>query len=369
MSFGFLLALSLATSPFVDGTLTRPTTSSPTLTNLSLSEISTPRFRIVHTPKARGTAEYLSRDIEDIRDQLVQKLGRDWPGITEIRLGFGKEEYEALALPGGQPPPWAIALAYPAHNIVLGEAHALLEADGPLTLRHEIIHVALGQISTQWPRWFQEGLAQSLTGERQWRLEHVATLTRAVTQGRVFFFDDLTADFPRSIDDVEIAYAQSVAFVDFLRKRHSAATFGQLLTRMERGDSFEKSFGIAFGVPLAMEEARFREELPRHYPWWPLLLSGTVLWIVSSILVIVGWFRRRREVAVLRAEQLRIETLQEAASLVLQAPAVNDDAELEAIPDEIPTALQLWVVNVVFSYVATGRGAPNSQTKHFKAPG
>ena len=34
-------------------------------------------------------------------------------------------------------------------------------------LRHELAHVALGQFSPVWPRWFQEGVAQHLTGEHE----------------------------------------------------------------------------------------------------------------------------------------------------------------------------------------------------------
>lgn len=316
-----------------------PRTAGP----LQTSELRTERFRIVHTPRAKGAAEYLARDLEAVRDDIAKLLGRDWPGITEIRVGFGREEYEALALPGGHPPSWAVALAYPGKNIVLVEAHSLVNGEGPLTLRHELVHAALGQFAQGWPHWFQEGLAQELTGERKWHVNQVATLTRAVTQDRVFFFDDLAAHFPKSADDVEIAYAQSAAFVEFLRDRHGPLAFRRLIDRMEGGDVFEKAFGVAFGLPLSMEEDAFRRELPRRYPWWPLLLSGgTLVWIGTSGLVVLAFIRRRRVVKALRAEQLRVETLHEAAKSLLGLTASNDDFVWEPQTWEGP-----WVVNVV----------------------
>lgn len=338
------LALMVAPPPPIDAPpLQMPSSGPVTAGSLETRELRTARFRIVHTARAKGAAAYLARDLEAVRDDIAALLGRDWPGITEIRLGFGREEYEALALPGGHPPSWAIALAYPGSNIVLVEAHSLVTGEGPLTLRHELVHVALGQFGSVWPHWFQEGLAQELTGERKWHVQQVATLTRAVTQDRVFFFDDLVAHFPQYPDDVEIAYAQSAAFVEFLRDRHGSAAFQRLIDRVSGGDSFEKAFGVAFYLPLSMEEEAFRKELPRRYPWWPLLLSGgTLVWIGTSGLVVLAWVRRRRAVKALRAEQLRVETLHEAAKAMLGLTAVNDDLSWEPLPFEGP-----WVVNVV----------------------
>jgi hypothetical protein len=316
-----------------------PLTAGP----LETSEITTQRFRIVHTPRAKGAAEYLARDLEAVRDDIAQLLGRDWPGVTEIRVGFGREEYEALALPGGHPPSWAVALAYPGKNIVLVEAHSLVNGEGPLTLRHELVHAALGQFALGWPHWFQEGLAQELTGERKWHVNQVATLTRAVTQDRVFYLDDLSEHFPKSADDVEIAYAQSAAFVEFLRDRHGPLAFRRLIDRMQSGDGFDKAFGVAFKVPLSMEEDAFRRELPRRYPWWPLLLSGgTLVWVGTSGLVILAFIRRRRAVKALRAEQLRVETLHEAAKSLLGLTGSNDDFVWEPQIWDGP-----WVINVV----------------------
>ena len=177
-------------------------------------------------------------------------------------------------------------------------------------------------------------------------MQQVATLTRAVTQDRVFYFDDLTARFPHSTDDVEIAYAQSVAFVEFLRDRHGSLAFQRLIDRVSNGDGFEKAFGVAFYVPLSMEEEAFRKELPRRYPWWPLLLSGgTLVWVDTSALVVLAWVRRRRTVKAMRAEQLRVETLHEAAKALLGRTAVNDDVSWEYMPYE-GTPMP-WVVNVV----------------------
>jgi hypothetical protein len=56
---------------------------------LATTELRIARFRIVHTAQAKGPAEFLAKEIEGIRDEVAQTIGRDWPGVTELRLGFG----------------------------------------------------------------------------------------------------------------------------------------------------------------------------------------------------------------------------------------------------------------------------------------
>ncbi len=299
----------------------------------------TARFRLEYTERAKGAAEFLAEDIERIRDDVRDVLGRDWPGVTEVRLGFGRDEYESLALPGGSPPSWAVALAYPEQNVMLVEAHSLIQGDGQTTFRHELVHVALGQLGHGWPRWFQEGLAQDLTGERRFRVSQFTLLAQAVSTGRIFRFDDLARSFPDRPQDVEVAYAQSAAFVRFLRERHGPVAFGQLIDFVMAGDNFEKALGKAFHSPLSYEEQLFRDDLPRRYPWWTIVLSGgSVIWALSSVLLVMAHVRRRRFVIAHRAEQGRQEALEDSASwLIASTPyPANDDAGLIIIDDEAP---------------------------------
>lgn len=310
--------------------------------------LSTPRFRLVYTRRAEGAARFLSQRIEALRSDLVTLLGRDWPGTTEIRLGFGRQEYEALAMEGGSPPSWAVALAYPQFNTVLVEAHSLIQGDGQETLRHELVHVALGQLGRTWPRWFQEGLAQELTGERAFRLTQYAALARAVSMDRLFHFEDLSDGFPSDPTDVETAYAQSAAFVSYLRTQHGTRAFAALIDSMTTGAPFETAFGIAFHSSLSVEENRFREGLPNLYPWWPLVLAGgTALWALMSMLMIAAFLQRRRQFAARRAEMMRIEHLEELAHLLTDATssAHNEDGASDTAPT--PSSHHDWLVTSI----------------------
>lgn len=297
---------------------------------LVTGEVTTPRFRILHTARSEQAAKKLAGEIEGVRDSFGKMLGHDWPGVTEIRLGVGRQEFEALALPGGKPPRWAAALAYPAHSIVLLDALGLNGEEGPTTLRHELAHVALGQLGKKWPKWFQEGLAQDLTGERL-SMTQYAALFRAVTQERVYHFDTLEDGWPDIPSDVEIAYAQSAAFVAYLEGRHGPEAMGKLVDGVGAGQPFEVAFINAFGEPLVTEENDWRSDLSARYGWMPFTTSVALVWLAASVLVIPAYlFRRKRKAE--KMEMLAAEDAAEDAALRLLAAEAEQQGT--ALPPE-----------------------------------
>lgn len=294
-------------------------------------ELSTPRFRILYTAHAEGAARALATEIEGVRDAFGTVLGRDWPGRTELRVGVGREEFESLALPGGSPPGWAAALAYPAHQIILLDARTLRAEGGNTTLRHELAHVALGQLGPEWPRWFQEGLAMNLSGERL-SVSQYAALFRAVRQERVLHFSDLERGWPEQPWDVEIAYAQSAAFVAHLTSRYGPQRMAELVDAVGRGSSFEAAFARAFLVTLRLEEDAWRDALPARYGWLPLATTEELLWLLAAALCLAAFLLRQRQktrhLAQLEAEDVaeaRLEAEAEAA-LRLSTAAVPPEA-------------------------------------------
>ncbi|WP_426751486.1 peptidase MA family metallohydrolase [Myxococcus sp. Y35] len=297
-------------------------------------EVTTKRFRILHTAAATAAAHELARQIEGVRDAFGSILGKDWPGVTEIRLGVGRSEFEALALPGGKPPGWAVALAYPAHQIILLDALSLHAPDGQQTLRHELAHVALGQLAPEWPRWFQEGVAQNVTGEH-FSITHYAALFRAVTQERVFHFEHLARAWPDVPSDVEIAYAQSAAFVAHLSSKFGPQGMAALVDGVARGEPFETAFGKAFRTSLLVEETAWRDGLAARYGWLPLTTSSALVWLGASFLCVAAYARRRQQRAARLAEMAAQDAAEDATLRLLaaQAAAANAQAPLASAAD------------------------------------
>jgi hypothetical protein len=310
----------------------------------------TEHFRIRHTARSEKASLALEETIERTRDRFQKLLGRDWPGVTEIRVGMGRDEMEALALEGSPPPAWAEALAYPEKNLVLLDVRSL--ASGGETLRHELAHVALGQLGGPWPHWFHEGLAQHLTGERRFSLELYAVLWRAVQQGRVFELANLSDHWPHHPADVEIAYAQSAAFVEHLAQRPGGPQkLGELLDGVAAGEPFPTAFGKAFRTSLDLEERAWKEELPNRYGWLPVSLLSSAVWAGLALLCAAAFWRyrllvakRREALAVQEAEEEEEEARRKVAEMSLEpsAPAaearsVEEEDGEETLPPQKPT--------------------------------
>lgn len=272
-------------------------------------ELSTEHFRVRYTVRAAGTAKELTHRVESIRSEFESVLGHPWPGSTEIRIGVGRDEFEALS-PEGRPPTWAAALAFPEHHVVLLEARTLLGPDGDALLRHELCHAALAELGGPWPRWFHEGLAMRLAAETL-PLAQYTTLYRAVSQDRLFHFEDLATAWPGQRTDVEIAYAQSASFVGFLADRHGPERFRELLEGVQRGEPFEMAFGKAFHSSLDVEERDWRSTLHTTYSWIPIVTGEAMLWLLVACVCIAAYARRRAGLARWRAQQEALESAEE----------------------------------------------------------
>lgn len=305
-------------------------------------EVSTRRFRILHTRRTEGAAKNLSERLEGERDAFARILGRDWPGTTEVRLGAGRSELEAMALPGGRPPTWAIALAYPSHGIILLDALQLSSAEGPSTLRHELAHVALGGIGGGWPRWFQEGLAQHLTGERL-SISHYTALFNAVRADRVLSFEDLTHGWPEHAGEVQLAYAQSAAFVAWISERFGGSGLAALLEYVSKGDDFSLAFAKAFQTSIRMEEEAWRKTLPDRYGWMPWVTTGSLVLSLAAIACIIGYVRRRRQLRSRLLEMSEEDAVEDEERRLLEAELIDLERRLlerDEAPIEPPHSLQ-----------------------------
>jgi hypothetical protein len=290
---------------------------------LVTGEVATPRFRVRFTERSEGVAQTLAGRVEHVRDSFRDVLGRDWPGITEVRVGMGREEMRQLA-PGAEPVPrWAEALAYPERNLILLDARTLVQPTGEVTLRHELSHVALGQLAPSWPHWFQEGIAMYLTGDR-FSITQYAAMFRAVTNDRLFDFQDLAESWPQQPQDVEIAYAQSVVFVAHLVDRFGSQRLGELVDHVRAGAPFEVAFARAFQTSVGVEQRVWEEELPRRYSWVPIVTGGSVFWGVAALLTVAAWVRRSRVQSLRRAEMRAQEAAEDAAAKLAAGARFED---------------------------------------------
>jgi hypothetical protein len=267
-----------------------------------VAEIDLPRFHVFATETAAPTAKLLAARLESDRDLLAERLGRDYPGLTEVRVGEGMDELVRLDVPDSATPRWAAGITHPSGNLILLDAVALRRDGGLALVRHELAHAALGQLGgPDLPRWFQEGFAVLEAGE--WGAETDLALVRAARQQLPL--SALEHGFPEGLSDLQLAYAESASFVEYLFEHRGADKVQALIRLCGSGVAFDAAFERAIGERSKVE-ADWLDSVKLRYTWIPVVTGSGTLFTVAALLCVAAYARRRRGQK-LRMEELALE--------------------------------------------------------------
>jgi hypothetical protein len=295
-------------------------------------------LRVAYPPSAHERVQPLLDDADDVKAQLADELGQ--PVLTrpiEVRIARSFEDMTSLAPTELPPPAYASAVALPGLRLVLLSMRAPATEEGtnlPELFRHELAHIALDDAvgSKHVPLWFNEGFAVHASNEDPYaRLE---SLTSASLSKALIPLQDLDASFPTDHYEVSTAYAESADFVRFLLRQADRGRFSSMIERTHKGEEFAHALTDAYGTDERRLEYEWREELAKRYTFWPVLLSGSVVWVVVLVLLGVGLVRKKRrdKLTLARWEREEREEAEEAA----RRAAIN--AALQTVPPPAPDA-------------------------------
>jgi hypothetical protein len=200
------------------------------------------------------------------------------------------------------PPEWTAGLAIPSQRLIYLKIDAKTHFSLHDIFRHEISHVVLHAAAggRHLPLWFVEGVAVNQAGEQlrqRWYKTAQTTLG-----GGPLPFESLNSSFPSNPVSVDLAYAQSSAFVGHLiRKGHWISIRG-LIRRVKQGVSFSVAFYQSYGATQRELETRWLKDLESSASWIPFLTAEGLLWVIIAILFILAYLvHRRRQRAKLAA--------------------------------------------------------------------
>jgi hypothetical protein len=295
-------------------------------------------------------AERVVLELQDAYGEAWERIGRDLGERVDddltIRIGRDPDEMANLAPEGRPPPGYAAGVAYPRMGTILLTLSAPDTWERPQMekiLTHELSHVALYRAVNghRLPRWFVEGVAIYQAGENNWG--RVQTLATATIAGNLVSLRRIDRSFPSRPHRVNVAYAQSADMVGFMRsERGDVESFHDLVDHLAEGVPFEEAVELSYGARIEYLEQKWRDELRERYRAMPLLLSGTGVWFLMSLLLVLAWARRRRQhrerTAVMAAEEAaQDEALDRAAAVVQeQLREREDDGPLILVTGDPP---------------------------------
>jgi hypothetical protein len=256
-------------------------------------------IHFAYPPSTRERVEPLIHDADKIRAELATRLGQQVLRKVHVRIARTPGEMSTLAPEGAPYPKYASGVAYSEIGLILltlTPVHPNALDDVGEVFKHELAHVALGDAvgdSRRVPYWFNEGLAVHLSGESS--LMRLRTLWSATLSGRLIPLERLDATFPADAIAADLAYAESADVVRFLLRQQERERFPRLIERVHDGQSFATALRDAYGLDFVSLEYEWREEIARKYSFWPVLFSGTIVWLGVLGLFVLAWQKRRRK--------------------------------------------------------------------------
>jgi hypothetical protein len=100
--------------------------------------------------------------------------------------------------------------------------------------------------------------------------------------------------------------------VRFLIRQQDRHRFRALIGTMRDGQAFGSALLDSYGIDVLTLEHEWREDVAKRYTFWPILFSGTFVWMAALGLVVWGWRRRRARDRATLARWAREEAAEDA---------------------------------------------------------
>jgi hypothetical protein len=260
-------------------------------------------LQIAFPPSVRHRVQPLIVDADAFRERLRNVFGFAVLEHVTVRVARTPGEMATLAPPGSPFPKYAEGVAYPGLGLILltiEPLHPNTVHDLAEVFHHELAHVALNDAldGRHVPHWLDEGFAIHLSGESQ--LKRAQTLLTATLSETLLPLAQIDWSFPDDLVQTPIAYAQSGDVVRHLLRTRYNQRFIAMLRRVRSGQSFENAMNDAYGLQVygvganSLED-EWRREVAKRYTFWPVLFSGSMVWVGALGLFVVGYIRKRKQ--------------------------------------------------------------------------
>ncbi len=281
-------------------------------------------LHLAYPPSQAHRLERLISEANEFRAEVSQRLGQKVLDDVHVRLAEDPSQMATLAPVGAPYPKYAVGVAYSRLGLILltvEPVHAGSDHDLYETFRHELAHVALHQAVERQrvPLWFNEGLAIHLSKEKAFG--RMQTLWTATVSGNLLPLSEIERRFPDDVVGVPLAYAQSADVVRYLLRQEDQERFQLLIKRVRRGQAFDSAMYDAYGIDTQGLEYNWREDVQGRYSIWPMLFSGTAIWVFAIALATVAWRRKRKRQTQTLARWAKEEATQDAREAAVAAKA------------------------------------------------
>ncbi|MBU1937961.1 hypothetical protein KKG05_11230 [bacterium] len=258
------------------------------------------QFQVFYRAEDSGTYRALWSSLSSGAPRLESALGIPLTDTVTYIITPTREEWQRVT---GGIPDWAQGISNPHYRITILKSPRFGDPMHPfyVTAIHELVHLLLrsGKPDAYIPRWLDEGLAQTLSGESlQLR---TGLISQAVLSGRVHNFYQIEHVMQMRASDASLAYAESVTAVDLLLKNYGWDGMRRYIAALRDGLDPDKAFIRAFGIHIGEFEGQWFNYLRENYRFSIFQsLEFSLGFVFLFFLALAGIFVRLRRRKILR---------------------------------------------------------------------
>jgi hypothetical protein len=244
------------------------------------------------------TLKNAARRVADVYPAIRQDLEKtfQWPLDFRPTVVLVKDSQRFFQIAGTS---YIVAFAAPRENVMVIDHSKMHITPFTLesTLKHELCHLLLHHYidSARLPKWLDEGVSQwASDGIAEVIMDYKrATLPQAIVSGRYFRMNALHERFPRDKQALQLAYAQSKSFVDFISREYGRDQVLLLLNKLRKGSDIEAAIEETFTITFADLEKTWIQQLKNKKIWLTFLTAHVyeIIFFLGAVMLVIGFIR------------------------------------------------------------------------------
>jgi len=203
---------------------------------------------------------------------------------------------------------WSLGITYRNNKIIIKDPqlsrinHSKFEQ----VVEHELNHLMINRIDVdnKIPRWFKEGFAMLIANESS--LAHKIKVIKHLNAGTLYKLDDLYIFKNLTQYEYNLAYAQSVLYVEALENMYGKNLFLNIIENLKNNVNFTDAIYILTNKQTAQLEENFKEYLIDKYRWIQLINFSDLLFSIMPLLLVIGFIIKSFKVKKIK-KQWKIE--------------------------------------------------------------
>ena len=244
---------------------------------------------IRYPPEEENRAMQVVAILKSEEGRICRFFGMKKELALQIYLPVSREAFGRIA--GEGVPDWSAALFIPSRNLIVMKRPEWVSSGFRLReeLLHELTHACFYRYfgSRRLPLWFNEGLAQFLSGRRL-QLPDGVRLSNALWARKIIPLRDVDSLMQFSAVRARLAYLESLSAVEFLNRRYlTTPQHWQGFLRRAKEEGMDAAMQQYLHMDSIDFEWRWFRWLQKEYRWFILFNLENLIW-VAMILVLIG---------------------------------------------------------------------------------